>query len=179
MYWGNKIRRAARVVSENSEIFTAEDFYNYMPQFSYIDTSDTEAETEAVGTETEETKKDVRRKGLIPEAILNTFLQMANANILQARWFEKWKYASALYVAHYVTLYLQTYKEESKDLKEASEGKPTGLVSSTSLGDASISYDNSIITQSLQKWGIWAATTYGQQLVNEAKLIGIGGAFII
>ena len=167
MNWGNKIRRAAMIVSENTDTFTEEDFYNLMPQFTNI------IKEEING------KIISERKGLIPEEALNIFLDMANKNILQARWFEKWKYACALYVAHYSTLYLQNYKEQSEGVAEAGEGKPSGLVSSTSLGDASISYDNSVITQSLQKWGIWATTNYGQQLVNEAKLIGIGGAFII
>lgn len=167
MNWDNKIKKAARIVSENTDTFTEDDFYNLMPQFTNI------TKKEINGKEVTE------RKGLIPEDALNIFLDMANKNILQARWFEKWKYACSLYVAHYSTLYLQNYKEHSESIQEAGEGKPSGIVSSTSLGDASISYDNSVITQSLQKWGIWATTNYGQQLVNEAKLIGIGGAFII
>lgn len=171
MYWGNKIRKAARMVSGNTDTFTSDDFYNLMPQFSSVSKNEIKTDN---GVKTIE-----ERKGLIPEEALEIFLGMANTNILQSRWFEKWKYACALYVAHYATLYLQTYKEQSENLQEASEGRPTGLISSTSLGDASISYDNSIITQSLNKWGIWAATSYGQQLVNEAKLIGVGGAFII
>lgn len=167
MYWQGKLNSAARKVAPNNKVFTEDMFFEFMPQFQK------EEEKEFNG-------KIVReRTSLIPQKALETFLDMANKNILEQRWFEKWEYACALYVAHYSLLYLRDYKEKSQDINEASEATPTGIVSSSSLGDASISYDNSMITQSLQKWGVWAATNYGQQLVNEARLLGMGGAFII
>lgn len=168
MNWLNAINNAARKVSGNSKIFTAENFFELMPQFTKKE-SFTNDEGQVIEV----------RKSLIPDNVLNMFIDMANKNILEQRWYEKWEYACSLYIAHYSILYLRNYKEQSESKEEVSEAGGIGLISSTSLGDASISYDNSLITQSLQKWGVWATTPYGQQLVNEAKLLGLGGAFFI
>lgn len=167
MYWQNKLNMAARRVAPNSRLFTEDMFFEYMPQFQKEEVKEVNG------------KQIKERISLIPQKALETFLDMANKNILEQRWYEKWEYACALYVAHYSLLYLRDYKEKSENIAEATEASPTGVVSSSSLGDASISYDNSMITQSLQKWGVWASTNYGQQLVNEARLIGMGGAFVI
>ena len=47
------------------------------------------------------------------------------------------------------------------------------------MGDTSIKYDNEAITLSMAKWGSWNATQYGQQLISMARMIGMGGMYVI
>lgn len=165
----NKVAMAANKPVPNSKKYTIEDFEAFMPQFFKKETKTTGA-----GKEYEESVC------LIPEAYMDDLLIRVNANILECRWYEKWKYASSLYVAHFATLYLRSYSSGSNSADEAAgSGAVIGNVSSSSLGDASVSYDNSTVNQALSAWGAWATTKYGIELINEAKLLGIGGAYFI
>jgi hypothetical protein len=47
------------------------------------------------------------------------------------------------------------------------------------MGDTSISYDNSAINEGSAKWGTWNATQYGAQLATMARMLGIGGTYVI
>lgn len=162
-----KLASARRKVAENSKTFSEDDFFEYMPQFQ------TETTEEING------KNITKRTSLIPERPLQTFLKMANDNILEGVWFEKWEYACALYTAHYCSMFLKNYSPASLSKDDVAGGGVGGGIQSSTLGDASISYDNSAINAAAQKWGAWAQTLYGQQLVNEARILGIGGGFII
>ena len=55
----------------------------------------------------------------------------------------------------------------------------TGTVKAASMGDTSISYDNSAVTAGTEKWGSWNATQYGSQLVTMARMVGMGGMYVI
>ena len=117
---------------------------------------------------------------IIPETIFNTFLAMANDSVLAARWGEKWRWAMGMYIAHYATMYFRTYSETGLTPKQlAKGGQSTGLLTSTTFGDVSVTYDVGVMTQATAAWGAWNATIYGQMLATEARLIGMGGAFII
>lgn len=169
MFINSKLKKAANIPNPNSKEFTEDDFFEFMPQFQKI-----------VKKTTNEGQEYEIRTSLIPQKALDNFLKMANMNVLQSRWFEKWEWACSLYVAHYSTLFLETYSESSNSINDITGNKgASGLVSSTSLGDVSISYDNSMITNNMSKWGMWASTPYGKQLVQEAKLLGVGGAYFI
>lgn len=165
----SKLTNASNKAIPNSELFTEDLFFEYMPQFCEAKIS-----IDANGNEYR------IKSSLVPTKALENFIRMANANILQCRWFEKWEYACALYVAHYCVLYMKNYSESSKSINDITDTAGNiGMVSSVSLGDASTSYDNSIITQSMQKYGLWGSTPYGQQLVTEAKLLGFGMGYVI
>lgn len=159
------IGRASNVVGENVTKYTSEMFFEDFPQF-------TKAETDSNG--------NVTRVSLIPPNMLETFLKMANSAIQENRWFEKWRYAMGLYIAHYATLYLRSFSESSQTPTEAANsGALLGLTKSASLGDASVSYDNSAIVAATEKWGTWNSTQYGAQLVTEARLVSMGGSLVI
>ena len=112
--------------------------------------------------------------------MLAEIVNMANNSILPDRWGETWRYAIGLYVAHYATLYLRTYSPSSESPQQAAaSGALVGIVKSASLGDASVTYDTSAITQGTADWGDLNSTTYGQLLANRAKLIGMAGSYII
>lgn len=120
------------------------------------------------------------KESLVPEGILELFIRNANQSILPGRYFEMWRYAAGLYTAHLCTLYLKTYASGSaSQAQAASRGQQTGLVSEASMGDTSIKYDNEAVTAAMAKWGSWNATQYGQQLVTMARMIGMGGMYVI
>ena len=117
---------------------------------------------------------------LMPGTILDTFLAQANDSVLPSRWGSLWRYAAGLYTAHFSAMYLKTYAPGSENASQtAARAQSMGTVKSASLGDTSVSYDNSAVTAGTEKWGAWNATQYGQQLVTLARLAGMGGTYVI
>lgn len=53
----------------------------------------------------------------------------------------------------------------------AAQGLAGGIQTSKSVGDVSVSYQ---VLTSLEDWGAWNLTTYGQQLATMAKVVGSG-----
>ena len=123
---------------------------------------------------------DAEKNSLVPEKILDQFISQANDSVLPSRWGSMWRYAAGLYTAHFSALYLQTYAPASVSAAQAAaRAQQTGAVKSATMGDTTISYDNSAITAGTEKWGAWNATQYGQQLVTMARLVGMGGMYVI
>lgn len=112
--------------------------------------------------------------------MLGVFIAQANDSVLPSRWGSMWRYAAGLYIAHFSAMYLKTYAPGSSSRNQVVQGAAqTGVVKSASMGDTSISYDNSAVTSGTEKWGTWNATQYGQQLVTLARLVGMGGIYVI
>lgn len=119
-------------------------------------------------------------KDLVPGKMLRNFICQANDSILPSRWGSMWQYAAGLYVAHFSALYLKTYAAGSESAAQAAaRAYQTGVVKSAVMGDTSVSYDNSAITAGTEKWGAWNATQYGSQLVTMARMVGMGGMFVL
>lgn len=117
---------------------------------------------------------------LIPQTMLEMFIKRANAAIQPDKWLDTWRYACGLYLAHYATMYLRTYAESSSTPQEAAAtGTLVGVVQSATLGDSSVTYDTSALTAATTDWGGLNATQYGQMLATEARLIGLGGTYVI
>ena len=134
------------------------------------------------------TKKQVSQEGesesqvasLVPDPMLQVFIDNGNASILPTRYGKIWRYAAGLYVAHFSALYLKTYSDGSvTPARAAATGQQAGLVKEATMGDTTIRYDNEAITEASAKWGSWNATQYGQQLVTMARMIGMGGMYVI
>ena len=115
-------------------------------------------------------------ESLVP--LLDQFIDMANESVLPDVWGKAWRYAAGLYVAHQSSLYLKNYKEHSGSPSEA-VADMVGVVKSATMGDTSVSYDNTAITAGTEKWGTWNATPYGAQLVTMARQIGIAGSYVV
>lgn len=161
MFYGNPqffgVRAAAANIGQGTGNYTAEQFQQDYPQFF-----------NEYGT------------CLVPPVMLTEILNMANASVQPDKWLESWRYAVGLYVAHYATLYLRTYAESSPTAAQAAAtGALVGVVKSATLGDSSVSYDTTALTKGTEDWGDLNATTYGQMLANRAKLIGLGGSYVI
>ena len=161
MFYGNPqffgVRAAAANIGRGTGNYTAEQFQQDYPQFF-----------NEFGT------------CLVSPVMLTEILNMANASIQPDKWLESWRYAVGLYVAHYATLYLRTYAESSPTAAQAAAtGALVGVVKSATLGDSSVSYDTTALTNGTEDWGDLNATSYGQMLANRAKLISLGGSYVI
>lgn len=160
-YWGKPqffgVKAAAANIGQSQGNYTAEQFQQDFPQFFAPD-----------------------GVSLVPCSMLAEIINMANASVQPDKWLESWRYAVGLYVAHYATLYLRTYAQSSPTAAQAAaSGALVGVVKSATLGDSSVSYDTSALTKGTENWGDLNATTYGQMLANRAKLIGLGGTFVL
>jgi hypothetical protein len=128
-------------------------------------------------------KEGTEADGFVPPALMNMFITMCNNTVSEDRWMEMWRYAAGLFVAHYVTTYLRQNRGNTDGSKSAAQvadsGALLGIVSSASLGDASVSYDTSNVTMATQNWGQFNLTSYGQQYASLAKIYCIGGGFVI
>lgn len=153
--------RASGIIEGDPGAYTVAMFYEDFPQF----------------------KKAGTDGGFAPATMMNAFVSMANSIVSEARWGEMWRFACGLLVAHYVTMYLRQSKgnvDGSATAQQAADsGALLGIVSSASLGDASVSYDTSSATQATQNWGQFNLTTYGQQYASLARIHALGGAYVI
>lgn len=142
--------------------YTAEMFQTDYPQF--------------FKTETTEDGETVT--SLIPDGMLEEFINLANDSVLPSRWGSMWRIAAGLFVAHFGALYLKTYKPSSDNPAQVgNDAAQVGVVKSATMGDTSVSYDNSAVTAGTEKWGTWNATQYGAQLVTMARMVGMGGMY--
>lgn len=115
---------------------------------------------------------------LINPVVMQMYIDLANACLQESRWRSYWKVAMGWFVAHFLTLYLQSMADAgSPAAKVINAGQARGLQSSKSVGDVSVSYDFSTAMNDLDGWAAWKLTVYGQQLATAAKLVGKGGMY--
>ena len=160
-YWGHPqffgVRAAAANIGQAVGSDTAEMFQEDVPQFFNTE-----------GT------------CLLPATMLEQLIDQANRAIQPDKWLDGWRYAAGLYVAHCATLYLRTYAESSDTpAQAAATGALVGVVSSAKLGQDSVSYDTDALTKATENWGDLNATQYGQLLATRARLVGMGGSYVI
>lgn len=161
-YWGKPqfygVRAAAANLGSGAPGgYTAEDFRADYPQFF-----------------------DGKGQPLLPASMLEEIIRMANAAVQPDRWGEGWRYAAGLYTAHYATLYLKTYAPSSETPGQAAAtGALVGVVASAKLGQDSVTYDTDALTKATEDWGDLNATQYGQLLATKARLVGMGGSYVL
>ena len=154
-FWG--VRAQAANIGQSAGDYTIEQFQQDYPQFF-----------------------NSSGECLLPTAMLQQFVNMANTCIQPDKWLDSWQYAAGLYVAHYATLYLRGYSSSNETPQQAAaSGALVGVVQSATLGDSSVTYDTTAVTAGTEDWGDLNSTTYGQMLANRAKLIGMGGMTVL
>lgn len=116
---------------------------------------------------------------MLPEAMLQRFVDSANASVIPSRWGPDWRMAAGLFTAHLAALRLQTYADGSTPAATAGNSANVGTVKTATLGDTSLSYDNAATNAGTEKWGAWNLTKYGSQLATMARMIGIAGMYAI
>ena len=116
---------------------------------------------------------------MLPEAIIQRYVDSANHAVIPSAWGDDWRIAAGLYVAHFVALRMQTFADGSTPAATAANSANVGTVKSATMGDTSLSYDNTATNSGTEKWGTWNLTRYGSQLATMARMIGIAGMYVI
>lgn len=130
--------------------YTEEDFYAFYPQF----------------------------EGQVPSVVVQTFINLASANINKARWHKSWSFGMALFIAHFLTLYVKTSGTADNPNTNLASGNIRGIQTSKSVDGVSVSYDVSSVLSELDGWGSYKLTEYGIQLLTIARLLGKGGMYV-
>lgn len=143
--------QASNIKPENDERYTVDDFFAFYPQFNTI----------------------------IPNVVLESFLEMTNACVNKKRFGAMWRVASGLFCAHFCALWLQNSKRAGTPAEEVlSACAAAGVVTSESADGVSYSMDTSMLTNDLAGWAAFKLTAYGAQFATMAKLVGKGGMYI-
>lgn len=141
------IAAAANIPTGDNPEYTIEDFRRSMPAFT---------------------------QQVIADENLQPYVDMAQAMVRESRWRSLWRQGMALFIAHFVTLFLDVPAEGASAEEIVSSAKSGGLISSESTGGVSVSYDHSTAASDLNGWGAWKLTTYGIQYVTLARMVGMG-----
>lgn len=153
----NKISGASNIKTGTNPPFMLGDFYKIYPQFGANSEGDY----------------------VVPEIVTQMYLDLADASIKKARWHKSWKVGMCLFIAHFLTLYVESIGGSESGASGIIEaGKAKGLDTSMSVDGVSVSTDYSLTAGSVNGWASWKATVYGQQLAALGKLIGKGGMLI-
>ncbi len=143
--------QASNIKTQENPLYTLNDFLTFYPQFA----------------------------GLLPDVVLNSFLELGQACVSKQRFGKMWQLAIGLFIAHFCTLYLQNVAEpgtEAADVVNAAQA--AGVVTSESADGVSYSMDTSMLSQDLAGWAAFKLTAFGSQFATIAKLVGKGGIYI-
>lgn len=161
------IAAASNLRSGDNPPFTLADFYALYPAYGPREVPADPPATDPVITH------------LVDPFIIEMYIGLADAVVREARWRKMWKIAMGLFIAHFVTLYLQSVTGESSSAAQViAAGQARGLMSSKSVGDVSVSYDFSAIANGLEGWAAWNLTSFGQQFGTLARMVGKGGMYV-
>ena len=116
--------------------------------------------------------------GLIPQPVLQAYINLASACLVQARWLDSWTLAMGLFVAHYCTLYLQSEGSPGTTAQSvAASGLTKGVL--VSKGAGGVNAGMQTLIGEWGSWGQWNMTVYGTSLMTQAKMIGAGMMYIM
>ena len=152
------------MVAGTNPPYAVADFVAFYPKFGTVGADDTYT-------------------GPLPLPVIQAYVSLASASLMQARYRENWPIVMALFVAHFCTLYLDSeaaYLDNPTGAPTAAaiaaSGAASGIAVSQSAGD--VSYSIETLTSQLGGWGTWNLTRYGQQFVTMARVTGMGPIFI-
>ncbi|MDQ0202483.1 DUF4054 domain-containing protein [Pectinatus haikarae] len=153
------IATASNIRTGGNPTYTADGFLGQYPQFSV---KQADGITPVVST-----------------VVLQAYINLAQASIHYNRYHDLWNICMGLFIAHWLTLYLQTAASASDSLKKIiNNGLAKGLQTSKSAGDLSVSYDFSIVAGDFDGWGTYKQTGFGQQFITLAKTVSMGGMVV-
>lgn len=113
----------------------------------------------------------------VPQLVVQAYVTLASAALQSVRWGETWRIAMALYVAHFLTLYLRSEGAGGTTPQQiAATGLEQGIRIASAAGD--VSKANQPL-EGMQEWGAFAETTYGVQLVTFARGIAMPNSVYI
>lgn len=144
------IADAANLKNGENPEYTLEDFFTFYPQF----------------------------QKQVPNAVVQSFINLASANLNIERWHKSWKFGMALFIAHFLTLYVKTVGTACNPNTNLASGNIRGIQTSKSVDGVSVSYDVSSVLTELDGWGSYKLTEYGIQLLTLARLLGKGNMYV-
>lgn len=150
------LQNASNVVVGTNPSYSASDFTALYPNFGNV----------------------INGNPVIPTAVMNAYIALASASIMQARWFEGWQNAMGLFIAHYLTLWLRAQQggnPNATGAQIASAGLAFGILTSKSADGVSAGYTP---VPGLDNWGAWNLTSYGQLFATLAQAQGSGPLFL-
>lgn len=116
---------------------------------------------------------------LVPAVLLTTYIALASASIMERRWHQLWQTAIGWFVAHFLTLYLESYAAPGSNAAQVvAAAQSKGITASKSVGPVHVSYDLAAINADLDTWAAWKLTIYGQQLATFGNMVGKGGMIV-
>lgn len=116
---------------------------------------------------------------LVPFVVMSLYIALASASLVQQRWRDTWYLAMALYVAHFLTMWMRAFcdpKTNPTAKQVAVAGIEKGMLVAKSAGDVSGSYQN--MMEDYASWGTFTETTFGSQLISFARWIGMGAMYV-
>jgi hypothetical protein len=108
---------------------------------------------------------------LVPLPVINAYVYLAHTSLPQARWCDGWLNGMALFIAHYLTLWLRASNGVTTGAQAASRGLALGILTSKSADGVSAGY--TALTGN-EEWGAWNLTLFGQLFATQAKVVGTG-----
>lgn len=113
----------------------------------------------------------------LPLLLVQLYINLATASLVQARWLASWPLAMALFVAHYCTLWIDSESGKNKTASQvATSGLQRGIMVSEGAGDVSAGLKP---IEGLEEFGAWNLTQYGVSLATQAKAIGSGIMYVL
>jgi hypothetical protein len=111
----------------------------------------------------------------VPLGVINLYIAAALASIMQTRWQELFQIGVGLYVAHFLTLWLQSDGSAyTTPGQAAASGLAFGITVSEAAGD--VSHSSQLLT--FDAFGTFALTIYGATLSTYAMTVGMGGIYV-
>lgn len=163
-YFGFPTANVEQIVSDASNIRTGEnpaytvaDFLSVYPQFG----------------------QNSQYEYIVPVAVIQIYIDLANSCIKEARWRNSWKIAMGLFVAHWCQLWLRnsTNADDGKD-SIVQSGQVQGIITTESVDGVSYSMDIGQVMQDLAGYAMWTTTDYGAQLATLSKIYGKGAMLV-
>jgi len=151
---------------------------NSFPKDTLIESIDTNTNTitlteVAIATDTTLT---VYKAPWAPLIVMMTYLELALASVMQARYKQAWFMQVAYFVAHYLTLYLRTEAGPNLTAAQiASSGLTKGIIVHRAAGDVSAS---SKVVEGWEQWGAWSETQYGELFITVAMATCSGPVWV-
>ena len=147
--------QASNIKRPNTHTYTQEEFLQVFPMF-----------------------KNTEDRELIPDAVMEMFLDLTNMVVSEDRFGRMWKMACGYYLAHMLTLWLTGNVPEGSDPEDiVAAGSSMGAVTSESADGVSYSLDTSAV-QDLTGWADFKLTRYGVQYASLARLLARGGMYV-
>lgn len=103
------------------------------------------------------------------DPLLSFWISNAKQFVNEERWQALTDYGVGLVSAHFLTMLARDIKAAAFG---AAPGEASGPISSKQVDKVSVSYDTQ--ATALKDGGNWNATSYGQQYLTQARLIGAG-----